>query len=107
LLFYHNSPDRCIKDIFTVASPVKYKTAVWKPGMDYRADIKRVCQLAAPVFWDDLKRDRILQTAGFVRSQMRSRPNVTEYWPYLYELIIRRNPAIAARLAKFAPDMLT
>lgn len=107
LLFYHNAPEQCIKDIFIVASPVRYQEAGWKAGMDYMTDIKRVCQLGAPVFWDDLKRDRILQTASFVRSKMRSRPNVTEYWPYLYELITRRNPTITKQLAKYAPDRLT
>lgn len=106
LLIYHNSPDSCIKELFTLISPVRHERAGWKPGMDYGAEIKRVCHLESPVFWEDLKRSRILKTAGFVRSKMRSRPNVTEYWPYLYELIIKRNPSATDRLAKYAPDRL-
>ena len=35
------------------------------------ASIRPVCHLKAPVFLDDMGRDRILSTAPFVRSQMR------------------------------------
>jgi len=37
---------------------------------------------------------------------MQGRPNATEYWSYLYEMIVRRNPAVRTKLRRFAPDRL-
>jgi hypothetical protein len=106
LLFYHNRPDMSIKDLFVLRGPVRRKRAGWRPGMDYMAPIRRVCRLDAPVFLEDLRRDRIVRTAGFVRKNMLGRPNATEHWPYVYDMIVRRNPSVRRRLAKFAPDQL-
>jgi hypothetical protein len=106
VLFYHNRPDMYIKDIFIVTAQAKLVKAGWKPGMDYMAPIRRVCQLKAPIFFEDLKRDRILKTSGFVRSSMIGRSNATEFWPHLYGMILRKNPALKKKLAKFAPERL-
>lgn len=111
LLFYLTKPDKCIKDIFVLKGPVSEIEYVYDDGqlgqLDYEGPIRRLCPvLKAPVFWEDLKRHRILQTAGFVRSQLRGRSNATEYWPYLHELIVRRNPSIKKRIEKYAPDRL-
>jgi len=72
--------------------------------MDHFAPIRRVCRLAAPVFLDDLKRDKILSTAGFVRGSMQGRPNASEYWPYLHDLIVRRNPGVRLKLRKYLAE---
>jgi hypothetical protein len=84
----------------------KKGTDSWKSKSDYRAEIRRICELRAPVFLDDLQRHRILKTAGFVRGDIRGRPNVTEYWPYLYDLIARRNPLVRRCLRKYSPESL-
>ena len=81
-------------------------THVRKPGKDYMGPIRRICSLKAPVFLLDMQRHQILRTANFVRGQMQGRPNATEYWPYLYELIIRRNPAIKKKLEKYEPERI-
>jgi hypothetical protein len=60
----------------------------------------------SPVFLDNLKIDPILKTAGFVRAQMQGRIRATEYWPFLYEKIIKLNPSVKATLAKYAPETL-
>jgi hypothetical protein len=39
----------------------------------------------------------------FWRSMV-GRPNATEYWPYLFEMIIGRNPSLKRALSRFAPD---
>ncbi len=106
LLYYHIRPDKCIKDIFRLVGPVKHVTAGWKPGKDYMAGIRRVCYLKAPVFLEDLKRDRILKTAPFTRASMQGRPDATEYWPYVCDRIVKRNPSVKRKLAKYAPDRL-
>jgi len=107
ILYYHvGAPDKSIKQIFVLAGPVTYERAQWKQGKDYFGPIHLVCRLNAPFFLEDFKRDRILRTAGFVRADMQGRPVVTEYWPYLYDRIVRRNPSIRRMLEKYAPDVL-
>lgn len=106
VLFYFTRPEACISYIYAVTGRVVKERAGWRPGMDYGAPIRRVCHLSSPLFLEDLRKHRILQTSGFVRGKMRGRPNATEYWPYLYDLIVRRNPAVRAQIARYAPDRL-
>jgi hypothetical protein len=104
ILFYFTRPQQSISHIFVAADRAEKVTAGWKEGKDYMGPIRRVCRLKAPVFFDDLRRDRVLSTAHFVRSQMQGRPNSTEYWPYLYDLIVKRNPSVERKLRRFAPE---
>lgn len=53
-----------------------------------------------------MKRHRIVSTSGFVRGGMRGRRNATEYWPFLYDMIVRRNPGLKRTLTRYAPDQL-
>ena len=122
LVFYHRHPDRCIKDIFRVNGPSREERAHFHKNVNYYrslpgkantkrkydvfAPIKRVCALRSPIFWEDLKRDKFLKTAGFVRAQMQGRPMATEHWPFLYDLIIRRNPSVVQKLSKYDPEKL-
>jgi hypothetical protein len=111
ILFYLTKPDQCIADIFEVAGNVKRRTnPSWKRrwGMndtaDYMAPVRRVCTLKAPIFLSDMKAHPILRTAGFMRGRMQGRPNVTEFWPILYKMIVSRNPSVRSKLAKYAPE---
>lgn len=106
ILFYFTNPDKSIHYIYRLNESVEKVKATWKAGNDYMADIQRVCYLKAPVFLEDLKAHRILKTAGFVRGQIQGRPNATEHWPYLYDLITRKNPMLKNKLVKYAPDSL-
>ena len=106
LIYYHTHPDMCLKDIFVLISPVKRLKAKHRKGMDYNARARRVCHLKSPIFLDDLRRHQVLKTSFFVRSRMQGRPRATEYWPYLYDMIIKRNADATKRLAKYAPDRL-
>lgn len=106
LLYYHTTPNKCIKDIFRLLSRVKKEPARWKKGKDYFGSIRRVCALKSPVFFEDLKQHKILKTSYFVRSGMQGRPRATEYWPYIYEMIIKRNPSIKKALSKYSPDKI-
>lgn len=106
LLYYHTSPDKCIKDIFKLGSRVGKGPAGWKKGKDYFGSIRRVCSLKSPVFFEDLKQHKILKTSYFVRSGMQGRPRATEYWPYIYEMIIKRNPSLKKILSKCSPDRI-
>lgn len=108
VLFYDAGlPDKCVRSIFVVTGNVKHERADWKPGTDdYSAPVRLVCRLKAPLFLEDFQRDRILSTAGFVRGRMQGRPNVTEYWPNLYNLAVGKNPSVKRKLAKYAPERL-
>jgi len=104
ILYYLTRPDKCIRDIFKIAGPVQYMHDSWKIGKDFYADAQRVCSLPSPVFWEDIQNHRILKTASFVRGTMQGRPRATEYWPHLYELIVRRNPGVIKKLSQFSPE---
>ncbi len=106
LLMYYNRPDMCIRDIFVLTGPVKYVPAKWKTGKDYMAPTRRVLALKAPVYLEDLRQHRILRTAPFVRGSMFGRPNATGYWPFLYDLIVGRNPPARRVLSKYRPEKL-
>jgi hypothetical protein len=106
LLYYHASPDKCIKDIFILVSNVEKIKAGWKKGMDYMGAIRRICSLKAPIFLEDLKQHKILKTAFFIRRRMQGRHKATEYWTYLYNMIVQRNPNAERSLRKYAPEKL-
>ena len=104
ILFYFTRPEKYIAHIFKTTDRARKVTAGWKRGKDYMGPIRRICRLKAPIFLEDMQNHRILSTAHFVRSHMQGRPNATEYWPYLYDLIVRRNPSVKAKLGKYAPE---
>jgi hypothetical protein len=104
LLMYYTSPACRIHDVFTLTTALKRGNAGWRDGDCYAGKIKRVCRLESPIFLDDLRNHRIIKTSSFVRSNMQGNLHATEYWPYLYEMIVSRNPSVRAKLAKYAPE---
>jgi hypothetical protein len=107
LLFYRTAPESSVRDIFRVATPVGHVKAVWKPGLDYMAAIRRVCTLEAPLELAQMRDHKVVCNAGFVRGQMQGRYRATEYWPELHRMIVRRNPSIERVLRKYGPDRVT
>ena len=102
IIFYNKKPDMCIKNLFKLDGKL-----IIDDNSDYGkyyAPIRRVCHLPSPIFLEDLQNHRILKTASFMRGNIQSRYNVTEYWPYLYEKIVRRNPSIKKVLARYDPE---
>ncbi|MEI7767401.1 MAG: hypothetical protein WCJ97_08195 [Phycisphaerae bacterium] len=108
LLMYRCSPVCAITDVFEYSGDhVTRGGASWRKGDAYFGEIKRVCQLKSPIFIDDLRTHRVLKTASFVRRNMQGRGlPATEYWPYLYEMILDRNPAVARSVKRFRTDRL-
>lgn len=104
ILFYFKLPEAKISCIYRIVSFPKQGRAGWKSGMDYFAKIRRVAILKAPVFLEDLKQDRVLRTAGFVRGRIQGKYSVTEYWPYLYRIIVNRNPSLKGVLQRYSPE---
>jgi hypothetical protein len=119
LVFYRKRPEACIKDIFKLDGNTAYLRGTWQQHvrhyntnpipdgqMDYRGIIRRVCLLPSPVFLEDLRRDRFLKTAGFVRGDLQGRRMVTEHWPFLCDLILQRNPSVKKSLLRYSPENL-
>lgn len=106
ILFHFIRPEKCIAHIYVLIDNAHKVKANWKPGMDYMAPIKPICFLNAPIFYEDMKQGRVLSTANFVRGKMQARFNASEYWPYLYDKIVRRNPSVKKKLKKYAPEEL-
>jgi hypothetical protein len=106
LLYYRTAPEKCIRDIFRLAEPVRHRPADWKPGKDWMAPVRRVCALRAPVHLSDLQKHRVIRDAGFIRGLMRGRFKASEYWPEIHQLIVARNPSLLSKLKKYGPDRL-
>ncbi|MBF0547146.1 MAG: hypothetical protein HQM08_22080 [Candidatus Riflebacteria bacterium] len=108
LLIYRCSPVCAITDIFTLSDQkIERGGAGWQDGDAYFGVVKRVCILQSPVFLEDLRKHRVLNTASFVRRNMQGVGlRATEYWAYLYEMIMDRNPTVVKRLKRFSPDRL-
>ena len=108
LLMYRCSPVSAITDVFVFAGDkLRRGRAGWRDGDCYAGEIRRVCRLSSPVFLNDMRRHKVLQTASFVRRNMQGVGLLaTEYWPYLYDMILERNPAAAKPLNRMRPDRL-
>ena len=102
VLFYFMKPDKRIQHIFVL----KDRASKEAGQRDCRAHIKRICELKAPLYYEDMQRSPFLRTAGFLRARIQGKPCVTEHWPYIYDLIIRRNPSLKNTLKKYAPGNL-
>lgn len=109
LLYYRTvkclDPKSCVREIFRVVSPVEHvKKVHYKAGSDYMADIRLVCKLDAPLHFAQMREDKVVCSAGFIRGRMQGRYRATEYWPELYRMIVSRNPSIERVLRKYGPD---
>jgi hypothetical protein len=107
VLWYISGEVGAITSIYRYVERAYKDRAQWRGrGTDYFAEVRRVCSLKSPLFFQDMKTDRYLRTSNFIRANMRGRPNVLEYWPYLYRKIVRRNPSVERRLKKYKPEKL-
>jgi len=104
LLMYRCYPEKRISDIFTLVGGLIRSKAGWREGDCYGGIIRRLCNLAAPIFLDDMQNHKVLKTSSFIRSNMQGNLLVSEYWPYLYEMIVARNPQVRKILSEYAPE---
>lgn len=103
VLYYFTRPESAITFIYELTEDADYRPARWKPGKDSMARIARVCRLTPPITLEELRRDRTLRKSSFARHQQ-GRHNMTEYWPYLYQMILRRNHKLKKSLEQFDPE---
>ncbi|HEY5234412.1 MAG TPA: hypothetical protein VIK35_12850 [Verrucomicrobiae bacterium] len=107
LLMYRCSPTKTIQDVFVLNSPLYKRPAGWRIGDCYAGKIKRICRLASPIFLDDMRKHPVLKTASFVRRNFQGNLQVSEYWFYLHEMIVSRNPSLKKKLSRFAPEKIS
>lgn len=105
-LMYRCTPAQYIADIYAVVGETWRGGAGWREGQAYFAEIRRVCKLPSPIFLNDMRSHKVLKTSSFIRRNMQGNLHVTEYWPYLYEMIVERNPTAKRKLARYAPGRL-
>jgi len=108
LVMYRCAPISAITDVFTfTGNGIQKGTASWREGNCYSGTITRMCHLASPLFLEDMRRHKVLKTSSFIRRNMQGKSLLaTEYWPYLHEMIMERNPAIGKILNRLNPDKL-
>ena len=108
LLMYRAWPTCSITEVFRFAGHgLQRGSATWRDGDANFGRVERICALDSPIFLDDLRRQRVLRTASFVRRNMQGRGLlVSEYWLYLYSMIYERNPKIRRALVNYAPEKL-
>jgi len=108
LLMYKCAPVSAITDGFTFSGDkISRGRAGWRNGESYFGEITRICRLDSPVFLTDMRRHKVLQTASFMRRNMQGVGLLaTEHWPYLFEMILERNPASAGDLRMLSPEKL-
>ncbi|MDP8245943.1 MAG: hypothetical protein P9L94_17810 [Candidatus Hinthialibacter antarcticus] len=102
VLFYFTRPESYISEIWKASERSHFvEDAGWKDGSDVQGEIQKVCSLDDPIHLEDLRRNQFLKTSGFVRASMQGRHNASEHWPYLYDLIVRKNPKVKTKLSKY------
>lgn len=106
LLMYRCSPDKAIRDIYVVIGALSRGEAGWRAGECYFGTIQNLYRLEAPLFLEDFKTHRVLKTAGFVRGNFQGNLLVSEYWPYIHDLIIKRNPKALKVLKNYDPTKM-
>jgi hypothetical protein len=108
ILFYHNAPDSCIKDIFQIKGQYsKEKAGEWtKRKTDVFAHIERIANIKSPIFYQDLKNDKSLSHSHMIMVRMNGRFDITPYWHRLYVLLITKNPSLKKDLAKFSSEKI-
>jgi hypothetical protein len=103
---YRCSPDKAIRDIYVVTGKLARRKAGWRDGECYGGSIRKLSALEAPLFLEDFKLHRILKTAGFVRRNFQGNCLVSEYWPYIHDMIVTRNPSMEKILREYSPEKI-
>jgi hypothetical protein len=112
LLMYRCSPACSITDVFSFCGTGKVYDDGGSQGNRkakyFYGDIERVCKLDAPIHLEEMQKHKVLRNSAFIRSNMRGRGGllVSEYWPYLYDILRARNPKYRRTLAKYAPEKM-
>jgi hypothetical protein len=113
VLVYEWSPKRWFRQLYAIGNEVDggktefiYKINAWVGNKDnspsYCHAVRRVCTLREPLHYKAIEADsRVAANAVFSGTLNRK---ITEHWWRIYEIIIRKNPELAAVLEEFSPS---
>jgi hypothetical protein len=104
LLMYRCYPKKEISDICLLKGDLYRRKAGWRKGSCYGGIIKKIGHLKSPIFLDDMRNHKIIKTSSFIRKNLQGNHLVSEYWPYLYTMIVDRNPNLKRVLKEYSPD---
>jgi len=107
-LFYYTAPESCIKDLFEIKGQLyKAPAGNWTVKEDdVFAEIKRISPISSPLFFEEMKNDKILTTSRMVKMRMQGKFDATPYWHRLYDIIIKKNPGLKSKLKRFSPEKI-
>lgn len=97
IVAYRTKPAKNIQDIFALAGDPEYY-----PDPEYfgwMASYRRIAQLENPVSYEELGSHASLKKV----QNLLLRQSVSEQWPALYELILRKNPSARKALKDYEP----
>ncbi len=123
VLFYEASPSQWLRQIYAVGGTVaseqrgrKVAASSVRENYEFRGDpvfgtpgyrhvhlLRRVCVLDPPLQMKSLQTKNLAAIKEAIFSQKHNR-KITEHWWLLYELLIRRYPALAAALEAYSPS---
>jgi hypothetical protein len=108
MVMYRCNPEKSIREIFILTTELRRGRCdpAWRDGTCLAGEFRIVCRLDAPIFLEDLRAHRIIRTAGFIRGRLQGNQDITQYWPYIYELILSRNPKARIPLRRYSPERL-
>lgn len=74
----------------------------------YEADVSQVALLQNPLRLEQMRSDRILKFAPFVKKSMIGRNDATPYWYRIYDLILQLNPdkKLRGSLKPYRPEAI-
>ena len=97
IVAYRTKPAKIIQDIFALTEDSHYYP---DPGyFGWMASYRRIAQLENPISYDELGANASLKKV----QNLLLRQKVSEQWPPLYKLIIRKNPSARKALKDYEP----
>jgi hypothetical protein len=74
----------------------------------FEAEVAQIALLPNPLRLDQMRVDRVLKSAPFIRKFMIGRNNVTPYWYRIYDLILQLNPyrKVQKALKAYRPEVI-
>ena len=99
VVMYRKMPASEIRDLWIVRGPF-YEQKKW--GL--QTTLRRLVQLDRPLKYEDLKKDPTTRGLGVMRKQFQGKTDITDDWPHIMALILKRNPKAKKQLRDYSFD---
>lgn len=99
VVMYRKKPASEIRDLWIVRGPF-YEQKKW--GL--QTTLRRLVRLDRPVKYEDLKKDPTTRGLSVMRKQFQGKSDITDDWPHILALILKRNPSARKQLRDYSFD---